>query len=251
MESSGSHMRRWIVTALLACLPLAAQAEGLVPFKAQYGGSVSIGSLVCEMTLTRDADGSYTYQSTSHAVGLAAMFVKDVITEASRFEVVDGRPRPLEYRYSRSGGKHDKSETIRFDWSKGTALTVENGQDKTTPLTPGVTDRFLLQLTLGMDAAAGRLQEEYRVLDHRDIGSFIPPKPEDEDIQVPAGRYASLMVKRQDKGSKRVTDFWLAPKLHYLPVQIQQREPGENTYTLALTSVSFGSEAPAAGTVQH
>ncbi len=251
MERKGPGMMRWITATLLACLPLAAQAEGLMPFKAEYNGSVSVGSLVCEMTLSRDADGSYTYESTSHAVGLAAMFVKDVITETSRFEMVDGRPRPLEYRYTRSGGKHEKSETIRFDWSKNSARTSENGQDKTTPLTPGVTDRFLLQLMLAVDAGLGKLHSDYRVLDHRDLSSFSPPKPEDQDIHVPAGRYATLMVERQDKGSKRVMDFWLAPKLHYLPVQIQQREPGEDTYTLQLTSVSFGSEAPAAGTTQH
>lgn len=246
-------MKRWVVAiaALLACLPAIAAADGLMPFKASYQGSVSVGSLVCEMALTHDADGSYTLQSSSHAVGLAALFVSDVITETSRFEMVGGRPRPLEYRYTRSGGKHEKSETIHFDWSKGLAHTIENGQDRTTPLRPGVTDRFMLQLVLGLDAGNGRLQDEYRVLDHRDITSFTPPKPESEDVHVPAGNYATLLVERQDKGSKRVTDFWLAPKIHYLPVQIEQREPGENTYTLALASISFDTPAPSASTIQH
>ena len=246
-------MKRWVaaIAASLACLPAMASADGLMPFKANYEGSVSIGSLVCEMTLTRDADGSYTLQSSSHAVGLAALFARDVITETSRFEVVDDRPRPLEYRYSRSGGKREKSETIQFDWNKGTARTEENGQEKLTPITPGVTDRFLLQLVLGMDAASGKLQDEYRVLDHRDITSFAPPKPESKDIHVPAGNYATLLVERQDKGSKRVTDFWLAPKIYYLPVQMEQREPGENTYTLVLSSISFDSPAPAASTAPH
>ena len=247
-------MRRFLIlTALLGCLPLAARAEGglLTPFKAGYEGSVSIGSLVCDMTLTHDADGNYTLRSRSHAVGLAALFARDVITETGRFEVVDGRPRPLEYRYTRSGGKHDKSETIQFDWSKDTARIEENGLEKLTPLMPGVTDRFLLQLVLGLDVGSGKLQDEYRVLDHGDITSFTPPKPEPKDIHVPAGKYATLLVERQDNGSKRVTDFWLAPKLYYLPVQMEQREPGENTYTLVLSSISFDTPAPAAGTALH
>ena len=245
--------RTLILAALLGCLPLAARAEGnlLTPFKAGYEGSVSVGSLVCEMTLTHDADGSYTLQSSSHAVGLAALFARDVITETSRFEVVDGRPRPLEYRYTRSGGRHEKSETIHFDWSKDTARTEENGQEKSTPLTPGVTDRFLLQLVLGMDAANGKLHGEYQVLDHHEIASFTPPALEDEPIHVPHGHYATLLAERQDKGSKRVTDFWLAPKLHYLPVQIQQREPGEDTYTLELASISFDTPVPADSTAQR
>ena len=241
-------MNRWIagIPLLLSCLPLAAQADGPIPFKASYEGSVSLGSLACKVTLTRDGDGSYRFESTSHAIGFAAMFVKDVITETSRFEMVDGRPRPLEYRYTRSGGKHERSETIHFDWDKNTAHTVENGEERSAPLTAGVTDRLLLQLLLGLDAENGKLQGEYQVLDHHELSSFAPPAPEDRSIRVPEGRYDTLMVERQDKGSKRTTDFWLAPTLHYLPVQIEQREPGEDTYTLALTSVSFDTPAPAA-----
>lgn len=243
-------MNRWIAAAafLAVSLPIHAQGEtmGITPYKATYQGSVSIGSLACQMTLERNADGSYTFRSTSHAIGFAAMFAKDVITETSRFEVVDGRPRSLEYSYTRVGGKHDKSETIQFDWNKHTALTVENGQSKTTPLTPGVADRFLTQLILSLDAGSGKLQDEYKVLDHRDINRFTPPKPQEKPLSVPAGEFGTLMVERQDKGSKRVMDFWFAPKLYYLPVQIQQREPGENTYTLSLTSSSFDQAAPAA-----
>ena len=243
-------MNRWIAAAafLAISLPMHAPAEsiGITPYKAAYQGSVSVGSLACQMALERDADGSYTFRSTSHAIGFAAMFLKDVITETSRFEVVDGRPRALEYSYTRTGGKHDKFETIQFDWNKHTALTVENGQSKTTPLTPGVADRFLTQLILSLDAASGKLQDEYKVLDHREISRFTPPKPQEKSLSVPAGEFDTLMVERQDKGSKRVMDFWFAPALHYLPVQIQQREPGEDTYTLSLTSSSFDKAAPAA-----
>lgn len=243
-------MNRWIAAAALLAvlLPFGAQADttGITPYKATYQGSVSVGSLACQMGLERNADGSYTFQSVSHAIGFAAMFAKDVITETSHFEMVDGRPRPLEYSYTRAGGKHDKSETIRFDWNKRTALTVENGQSKTTPLAPGVADRFLTQLILSLDAGSGKLQDEYKVLDHRDITQFTPPKPQEKPLSVPAGRFDTLMVERQDKGSKRVMDFWFAPQLHYLPVQIQQREPDEDTYTLSLTSSSFDDAAPAA-----
>lgn len=242
-------MKRWIVAAALLALASTAHADGgLTPFKATYEGSVSIGSLACEMSLNRNPDGTYTYESTSHAIGFASMFFKDVIKEVSRFAMVDGRPRPLEYRYTRTGGRHEKSETIEFDWKKDAARTEENGQTKTTPLRPGVADRFLTQLILSLDAASGKLQDEYKVLDHRDITRFMPPKPERRKVRVPAGDYATVMVERHDKGSKRVMDFWFAPELHYLPVRIQQREPGDDTYTLSLTTSTFGTAAPAAST---
>lgn len=242
-------MKRWIAAIALVALTSAAQAGGtLVPFKATYEGTVSLGSLACSMSLIHNADGSYTYSSTSHAIGLASLFFKDVITETSRFEVVDGRPRDVEYRYIRSGGKHDKTETIDFDWKRSVAHTVEGGRTRSTPLTPGVADRFLTQLILSLDAASGKLQGAYQVLDHGELSRFTPPAPERRTVRVPAGRYATVMVARHDKGSKRVMDFWFAPELHYLPVQVQQREPGKDTYTLKLTGSRFDTETASTST---
>ena len=242
-------MKGWIATlAVLGCGSVQADVGALTPYKATYEGSVSLGSLACQISLGQNTDGSYTYRSESHAIGFAAVFLKDVITETSRFDMVDGRPRALSYSYTRTGGKHDKSETIQFDWNKNTAESVENGSKRTTPLTPGVADRFLTQLILSVDVESSKLQDEYKVLDHRKITSFNPLKLPDKTLSVPAGEYATVAVERHDKGESRLMDFWMSPKLHYLPVEIQQREPGEDTYTLTLTSVSFDTPAPAAAT---
>lgn len=245
-------MKNWIAGFALLAVATAAGADGIVvrPYQATYEGSVSLGSLACRMTLSHGTDGSYTYKSESHAIGFASMFFKDVIVETSRFEMVNGRPRPLEYDYSRSGGKHDKSETIHFDWSKNVAETDDNGRKHSNALTPDVSDRFLIQLILMLDNEAGTLQGEYRVLDHGSITSFQPKKLPDENLRTPAGKYQTQVLERQDKGSKRVIDFWQSPELHYLPVQIQQQEPGEDTYTLSLTTLKFDDAAPAPSTAQ-
>jgi|GEM_PF-1070938 len=243
-------MKNWIMGFALMAAATAVEAGSIVvrPFTATYEGAVSLGTLACKMTLTRDADGSYTYKSESHAIGLAAMFFKDVIVETSRFEMVDGRPRPLEYDYVRNGGKHDKTETIQFDWSKNLAHSDDNGRKHVNTLSPGVSDRFLIQLILSLDNEAGNLQQEYQVLNHGTLTSFTPKKLPDVAVRTPAGKYETQVLERQDKGETRVMDFWQSPELHYLPVQIQQREPNEDTYTLNLTTVSFDGTAPAAAT---
>lgn len=250
MANPLSRMR--LVLPIIALLMISsgawADTSELTPFTAGYEGSVSLGSLKCEISLSRETDGTYTFKSTSHAIGFAAMFFKDVITETSHFEIVDGRPRSLEYSYVRTGGKHDKSETIQFDWRKSLATTVENGKTVATPISAGVADRFLTQLILSYDTAAGKLQDSYRVLDHRDISHFSPKRLPDKTFSVPAGEFATVAVERQDEGSKRVLDFWFAPKLDYQPTKIQQREPGEDTYTLTLSSIKFDTSAPAATT---
>ena len=44
---------------------------------------------------------------------------------------------------------------------------------------------------------------------------------------------------RHDEKKDRTTTFWLAPKLDYLPVQMQQTESGNATISLVLTEIKF------------
>src|SRR5579859_1512169 len=123
-----------IMTVLLGLLPvMAARSDsGVFPsYRADYSlarNSLTIGT--ASFSLRPDGEGDYVYKSVSHASGLAALFVGDVITQMSRFDIAGGQPRPLSYTYAQSGGKHDKSETIQFDWDKGFAQGDEDGRQR-------------------------------------------------------------------------------------------------------------------------
>ena len=53
-----------------------------------------------------------------------------------------------------------------------------------------------------------------------------------------ASRVRWLSARHNEK-KNRTTTFWLAPKLDYLPVQMQQTEPGKATISLVLTEIKF------------
>lgn len=245
-------MNRWIAALALWTVATAAAADaGVTPYTATYEvdrGSMTVGT--AQITLSRNADGSYTYQSTTRASGFASLFFKDVITEASHFELADGRPRSLLYRFSQSGGSHEKSESIQFEWGKNAAYTDEDGREHTNKLTAGVSDRFLTQLLLSLDLQSGKLQDSYKVLDHREVTTYSMEKLKDEPLRTPAGSFDTTVLERKEPGKDRVMDFWMSPKLHGLPVQMQQRETDKATVTLTLTSISFDTPAPAASTGQ-
>lgn len=194
-----------------------------------------------QFSLTRNANGTYAYKSVTRASGLASLFFSDVITELSYFEVNGGHLQPLLYRYSNTNHHHDREQTIHFYWNKSVAYSADGGHHRTFPIKLGILDRALAQLALSVDMAAGHLPKTYTVLDHNKINSFHLQRVGKATLKTSAGKYNTMKVARDDAKKSRVTTFWLAPKLNYLPAQMQQTEPGKATITLVLTKIKFDS----------
>ncbi|MGA9853670.1 MAG: DUF3108 domain-containing protein [Gammaproteobacteria bacterium] len=238
-----------ILSAILAALFLSAAVraqdnETQIPlYQASY--SVGLGSLQAlnaHFTLTRNPDGTYTYQSVTKTAGLVALFRNDVVTETSHFKVMDGKLQPLQYTYEHTGKNKEDKENIQFDWVKDVAVSNEDGKQHTLPIKSGIYDRLLAQLAISMDFAADRDVEDYPVLDHNEINIYHMLRQDNTDLKTPAGNYETVVIARRAPHKDRVTTFWLAPKLNYLPVQMEQTEPDKTTISLVLTDIKFDSE---------
>ena len=228
--------------------PAAADAFPIPAYQADYSvarNSLRIGN--AHFSLAANGDGSYTYQSITKPAGLAAVFVSDVVTESSHFDLKDGRPHPLLYRYTQTG--HEKSETIQFDWDKGTAYTEEDGRPKTNRIDADTADVFLTQLLVSVDAAVKRSDAHYVVLDHREKSSYMLQPLPDAKVKTAETEYDVVVLELKDVGKDRTMDFYLSPALHYLPVQVQLKDPAK-TITLVLTDISFGTSVPTAATAK-
>lgn len=217
-----------------------AAAPAIPLYHATYSigrNDLRIGS--AQFSLTKSKNGIYTYESVTQAAGLAALFFSDVITEISHFTVTDGRLQPLLYSYTHTGNDHDRSQSIRFDWNRDIAYIADGNYHHTVPIEKGIYDRALAQLALSVDMKAGHLPETYHVLDHGKLHSYPMKHAGKAQLKTPAGTYDTVIIARDDAKKGRVTSFWLAPKLDYLPVQMQQTEPGKATITLVLTEIEF------------
>lgn len=228
-----------------ACLLLvfgSAHADGIhIPlYHASYSVSrngFEVG--IARFALSQDQDGGYIYKSVTNPTGLAALFFSDVITESSQFTLTDGKPESSRYDYIHSSKDDDRSEHIRFDWEKLKADSIDGKKHKDLSIQPGVYDRALAQLAVSLDIAAGQLAGTYRVLDHGAISGYHMQRGADTELKTASGTYQVLEVMRKDDKKKRTTTFWLAPKLDYLPVRIEQTEPGKPTISLTLTEMKF------------
>lgn len=236
-----------LTTGLLTSAGAMADAGLLSPYTANYHlDRKGIGSANSTFTLSKQADGSYQYQSVLHPTGLAALVLGDV-TQTSVFKVVNDRPQSSTYNYEEKG-KHADSETIQFDWSAKKATSTENDKTRKAALTDNSVDVQLVQLLLADDAAAGKVQDSYQIVDHGEATTYTAKALPDTKLRLQSANYQTkvyALTDITDPSKKRTITVWMAPNLHYLPVQIQQVDK-RNTITLTLLHIAYKDEAPAA-----
>jgi len=68
-----------------------------------------------------------------------------------------------------------------------------------------------------------------------DVYQFIA----EETIQTPEGEFQTLKFEKTHKNKRRISYFWLAKKLDYIPIRIQQIKEGEEQADMLLKSVTF------------
>ena len=225
-----------------------ADAGLLSPYSADYDMErKGIGSAKATFSLDKNADGSMVYQSVLHPTGIAALLLGDV-TQTSTFKLVGGRPQSTSYQYTEKG-KHANQETIQFDWSKKKASSAEDGKTRNADLSADSVDVQLVQLLLASDAAAGKVPASYQIVDHGEATTYDTKALADAKLRLQSGNYQSkvyLLTDVTNTDKHRTITVWMAPSLHFLPVQIQQVDK-KNTITLTLLHITYKDQAaPAA-----
>ena len=235
-----------LTAGLLVGTGAMADAMQFSPYSADYDMErKGIGSAKGTFTLSKQADDNYEYKSVLHPTGIATLLAKD-ITQTSDFKLVNGRPQSSSYTYSEKGKPGD-DETVQFNWTAKSAAMDQAGKKSKTALGDNSVDVQLIQLLLASDLAAGRLADSYQLVDKGDATTYTVKSLPDAKLRLQSGNFQTKVVTLTNAAKKRTITAWLAPNLHYLPVQVQQVD--RNTVTLTLLHVSFKDEAaPAADT---
>lgn len=218
-------------------LAQAKSAESLSPFQAQYTvKSAGLKLAYTEFNLSQQQDGAYVYRSSAKAAGMAGLFKDARAYERSRLTTHAGDIVPLEYRYQLKNGDESKDYKSVFDWSRN-KVKVRNQDSMTTITVPdGTLDRFVLQLAVMLDLKQGRSKLEYSVLDKLKLKNYEFKIQGTEWVKTPAGNFEAVKIQsvRKSSGDERITTFWCAPKLQYLPVRITYKSPRKPRYTMSL-----------------
>lgn len=235
----------WVLPLVLAFTvatgPAAAGAR-TVPdrFTATYDVD-AYGATVGETrwTLERESAQRSRLESQTRPVGLASLVFEGERREQSLFTVDETkRPRPLQYRFERSGARAQKA-AIDFDWKALKATSSYRDRTVELPLAPGTLDALVYILALMQDLAADRPDIRLNLAERGKIKTYVVTREGKERVETGLGPLDTIRVSRTgDEGRK--TTVWCAPALGYLPARIEHPDRNGTVITLRLRSARLG-----------
>ena len=182
----------WIVfpvsTAVAASL---AKAETLQPYQASYTAEFD-GLPVkgeAERSLKKNNDGSWS-------LDFEASMLVFSFTERSRFQLVDGKVRPLTYNMRKGSFGKSRTSAVTFIWDKKQADSSEKDRHWTLALKRSDQDKISYQQQLQLDLNSGKQQFSYPVIDGDERDDYTFQLDGEETLTTPLGQLDTVRLKR-------------------------------------------------------
>jgi len=217
---------------------VASHKETHALFEAVYDAKIKIAGGQVRMTTMLNENGEYTFEYTIIPGKLIRIFTKGDLKETSIFEVVNGRPRTLDYTLLNTIGSKPRNGHVMFDWSDNTVKGNYKERTIDIPIPENAVDRAMLQLVLMADLRNDNLQEKYAIYDKDE---FIPVSVEkigEEEITVPFGTFSTVILRHANGDASQETLLWCARELGYLPIQFQSNDDGKKVLVAKLISIT-------------
>jgi len=225
---------------LFSTAALATENQAL--FEATYDARIKIAGGKVRMATTRNADGGYTFEYTILPGKLISLFTHGELKETSKFEVVDRRPRTLQYTLINTMGSRPRNAHVTFDWDANTVTGIYKGKPIDFPIPDNAVDRAMLQLVLMADLKNGNLREKYAVYNKDEFIPIFVERIGEESIKVPVGTFSTVVLRHSSADGSQETILWCAKELGYLPVRIQSSDDGSKLLVANLSNIT-GSPA--------
>lgn len=212
-------------------------------FEAIYDGKLKkIAGGKVRLAAMQNEDGGYTFEYSIMPGRLIRLFTRGTLRETTKFDVIDGRPRALDYTLYNTLGSKPRNGHVAFDWERG--IVTGNYKEKAIdiPIPENAADRSMLQLILMADLRNDNLQQRYWAYDKDE---FIPIRVErlgEETIETPVGKFSTVVLRYAEEEDTGDTVLWCAGELGYLPVRIRANDEGKEVLVAKLTALT-GSPA--------
>jgi len=141
--------------------------------------------------------------------------------------------------------KSDKKLKQQFDWQE----MLETGSYKKDKwqmqLVPGVQNRLTSLISLRLDLLNrdehNSIQNSfvfpvsYKGKVNNDVYKIIA----EEKLETPTGEYATLKIEKTHSNKSRISYYWLAKKLDYIPIRIRQLKDGKEQADMLIKSINL------------
>lgn len=220
----------------------AAAADVTNSFTARYKvnyGFIGLGTITFQLQ-PANTPNCYVYSGQGQPNAIVSMLVGSLADESRFCMTDDGRVQPQYFRHHEQGSpKH--SYSLNFNWAAGTVrYQSRGGNTRVMALPETATDPLSLQIAarlwLANAAKPAELSERgFTLIDEDEIKTYTLAVKPGGTLNVPAGRYDTLIVQRVDHDNKQLR-FWLAQYADWIPVKVEHEKNGR-TITMTLTAL--------------
>jgi hypothetical protein len=221
----------WLMTASAT----ATESHGI--FTATYKARIKIAGGKVRLITKRNEDGTYTFSYETLPGKLIRLFTDGELTETTVFEVVDGRPRTLEYTLINTIGSRPRNGHVIFDWEAD--MVIGNYKEKMVdqPLPDNAVDRAMLQILLMADMRNDNLQSRYAAWDKDEFEPVIVERLGRETVTNSLGTFETVILRYSNADGSSSTRLWCAEELGYLPVRIEASDEGSKVLDARLSEI--------------
>jgi hypothetical protein len=229
-------MRGWMLGRFgilcVALLPTLASAWDLQPFTATYKFNID-NRLDGTATRTLQKNGDSWHYNFVASAPLASA------TETSDFRFDGSTVTPLSWNQVRKIFFVGKQFHVDYDWKTNMAKASRGDDTTEYALKPLTLDDLNLEIQIRRDLKDTGKLRDYWMGSPKDISPLQFEVVGEEVLDTPLGKLHTVKIKRLNQGPKRITLFWLAKELDYLPAKMQQNDNGP-VYTLDITTYKPG-----------
>jgi Protein of unknown function (DUF3108) len=231
-------------SALLLAMSGAAtivHAGELKPFEASYMVSWH-GMNAGTSTMTFEAAGgnNWVYHTANEPHGLFRAFLPDSITQRSEMRLTDKGIQPIHYVANDGTASKKRAMDLRFDWQRSRVTGTLDEQTVDVEVAPGTQDDLSVQIALVYELDNGRTPESFKTYGDRGAREYKYIREGSETLQTPLGSIETNIYRTERSGSPRVTRYWCAPSLGYLPLKAQQKRDGDVEWTMEIQKLKRG-----------
>lgn len=234
-----SKLATTIAFALFAVLTVHADSAALPPsFTASYAASyrgIEAGTLT--FSLRPESPGRYVYETKADPSFLARLVVSRNAIERSEMLIDENGVRPLRWTLDdgKAGDKDDGSLT--FDWDAGRVTGRADAKSVDLPTQPGIQDRLSIQIAVMTALLRGEEPGEIPLIDDEKVKLYTYRRTGTAVMETPLGRLDTVIYESAREGSSRLSRFWMAPSLDYIPVRAEQIRKGKVETVMTIRSL--------------
>lgn len=220
-----------------AAEPLPAEVGQLKPFEASYswiwhGMTVAVSTLHLE----HEQGDRWVYRSKSEPRGMGRLFAERPV-QKSIMEISDAGVHPVSYEADDGTSSTKRDANVQFDWEHHRVTGVYEDHKVDMAMPPGIQDDLSVQIALMVELQRGHTPEKFSILSGDSVREYRYSREGEETLTTPAGTIQTVIYRSEKQYSPRVTRFWCAPSLGYIPLRVQQKRKDDVEWTMQVQSV--------------